>query len=337
MKNHLLAAVLMLGGLGLTGQAQAQTTPVYKYWSLKANAQDSAALRSPSAMTSSNVTMRRFVLSNGTAAAPPKAYSSAYGMAFAPAADGGGWSTSANGTGSTLRRYFYVQCTATAPAGVTLRADSIAMNLAVASSVSGTFLGVVYSKNGFTTPADSTEAAGSARTPAGTQAGTANGTTLFNTWTIGQAFSFANNTSLNRAFRYSVPLNGSTGVTITPGQTLTVRIYVSCSSSSTGRYAVMRDLTLKSQQTLLSARTAVQTNLTAYPNPAQNQLSVPHTAASRDARVSVFSATGAKVAAVAAQPGTTETPVDLSGLAKGLYLVEYADGTQRSSARIVKE
>ena len=72
MKNSLLLAGLMAAGVALSGQAVAQTTPVLKVWSLKAGAQDSAALRSPSTMTSSNVTLRKFVLSNGTSAAPPK-------------------------------------------------------------------------------------------------------------------------------------------------------------------------------------------------------------------------------------------------------------------------
>lgn len=337
MKNSLRSALLLLVGLGLAKVASAQTTPILKFWSLKANAQDSAALRSPSTMTTSSVTLRKFVLSNGTAATPPKPYSSTYGMAFAPAADGGGWPTAAGGTGSTLRRYYSVQCTATAPAGVTLRTDSLVMNLTIASSVSGAFLGVVYSKNGFAAPADSTEASGSARTPSGTQAGAPNGTTLFNTWAISPSITIANNTPNNRAFRYAVPLNGATGVTITPGQTLTVRIYLSCSSTSAGRYALLRDLTLKSLQTPLATRSGVETNLAAYPNPVQNCLMVPHLAASREARVTVFSTTGAKVAAFTAQPGTTETSVDLGALDKGLYLVEYADGSKRSSARIIKE
>jgi hypothetical protein len=139
------------------------------------------------------------------------------------------------------------------------------------------------------------------------------------------------------ADRYSFALNGANGVVLTAGQTLTVRIHPAVGSSSGGRYVLLRNVTLKSQQTLLAARNAVQTNLAVYPNPTQSQLTVPHTAASRDARVTVFSTTGSKVAAFAAQAGSTATALDLSALPKGLYLVEYADGAQRSSARIVKE
>jgi hypothetical protein len=135
--------------------------------------------------------------------------------------------------------------------------------------------------------------------------------------------------------------NNANGLTLAAGQTLTVRIYPAIGSNTAGRYVLLRNVTFKSRQAyvanVLAARSAVQTNLAVYPNPAQNQLNVPHTAASRDARVTVFSTTGSKVAAFAAQSGSTETAVDLSALPKGLYLVEYADGTQRSSARIVKE
>ncbi|MDQ2772636.1 MAG: T9SS type A sorting domain-containing protein [Bacteroidota bacterium] len=335
MKKTLLFISVLGSGMLLAETAAAQTTPIFKFWSLKANAADSAALRSPSTMTASSAVLRKFVLSNGTAAAPPKAFSRNYGMAFAPAADGGGWSTAAGGTGSTLRRYYSVQFTATAPAGTTLRADSLVMNLAFIGTVSGTNVGVVYSKNGFGSPADSTEVSGMAKTPSGPMAGFANGTTLFNTWPVTPQVVVANNDA--NTFRYAIPLNGATGVTITPGQTLTLRVYLSCSSSSTGRYALMRDVALKSQQVRLATRPAVQTNLAAYPNPVQNQLTVPHPAASREARVTVFSATGARVASFATQPGTTQTAIDLGSLARGLYLVEYADGVQRSSARIAKE
>jgi hypothetical protein len=337
MKNLLLATGLLALSLGATAPAVAQTTPLFKFWSLKAGAQDSAALRSPSTTTASSATLRRFVLSSGTAAAPPKAYSSLYGMAFAPAADGGSWSTTANGPGGVLRRYFYVQFTATAPAGTTLRADSLAMNLTYLSTTSNTFMAVVYSKTGFTS-ADSTEATGGGRGPAGALSGVVNGT--FNSgYAVAPSIALptAGAAPAANTPRYSVALNGASGVTIAAGQTLTVRLYLSCSSSSVGRFALLRNVALKSTQTALATRSAIDTNLAAYPNPTQSRLNVPHAAASRDARISVFSATGARVATLAAQPGTTETPVDLSALARGFYLVEYTDGSTRSSARIAKE
>ena len=144
-------------------------------------------------------------------------------------------------------------------------------------------------------------------------------------------------TASSAARTFRLALNGATGLAVPSGQTLSVRIYFGVGSTGVGRYILLRNVTLKSRQTLLATRPAVQTNLAAFPNPVQNRLTVPHAAASRDARVTVFSNTGAKVASFATQPGTTETAVDLSALTTGLYLVEYADGAQRSSARIAKE
>jgi Secretion system C-terminal sorting domain len=335
MKNLLLPALLLAGGLGLTQQAAAQTTPVFKFWSLKVNAQDSAALRSPSTVASS-ATMRGFVLSNGTAAAPPQAFSSIYGMAFAPTAGGGGWSSSNGGTGpgSVLRYYYYVQFTVTAPAGTALRADSLAMNLAFLSTTSNTNLGVRYSKSNFTS--DSTEATGGGKGPNGVLVPATNGT-FSQSFPVTPSITVASGVANDS--RYSVALAGATGVTITAGQTLTVRVYLSCSTSNaTGRWVLLRNVALKSTQRVLATRAGLaSTSLGVYPNPVQNRLNVPHAAASRDARVTVFSTTGARVAGFSAQPGTTETAVDLSGLSRGLYLIEYADGGQRSSARITKE
>ena len=140
---------------------------------------------------------------------------------------------------------------------------------------------------------------------------------------------------LARTFRLA--LSGASGLVIPSGQTFTVRLYSGVASTGIGRYALLRNVTLKSKQAVLSIRPAVNTSLAAYPNPAQNRLNVPHPAASRNARVTVFSTTGARVASFSAQAGTTETAVDLSSLGLGLYLVEYADGGQRSSARITKD
>ena len=84
----------------------------------------------------------------------------------------------------------------------------------------------------------------------------------------------------------------------------------------------------------LATRSLVATILGVYPNPARSRLNVPHSAASRNAHVKVFGTAGVRVASFSDQPGTTATAVDLSSLSRGLYLVEYADGGPRSSARI---
>ena len=87
----------------------------------------------------------------------------------------------------------------------------------------------------------------------------------------------------------------------------------------------------------LATRSLAATTLGVYPNSARNRLNVPHSAASRNARATMFGTTGARVASFNAQPGTTETAVHLSGLSRGLYLVKHADGSPRGSARITRE
>ena len=86
----------------------------------------------------------------------------------------------------------------------------------------------------------------------------------------------------------------------------------------------------------LATRSLAATTLGVYPNSARNRLNVPHSAASRNARATVFGTTGARVASFNAQPGTPETAV-LSGLSRGLYLVKYADGSPRGSVCITRE
>ena len=86
----------------------------------------------------------------------------------------------------------------------------------------------------------------------------------------------------------------------------------------------------------LATRSLAATTLGVYPNSARNRLNVPHSAASRNARATMFGTIGARVARLSAQPGTTETAV-LSGLSRGLYLVKYADGSPRGSVCITRK
>ena len=360
MKNNLLSTLLVLAGLGTAETAAAQTA-VFAKWPLTASLNDDATVRS-TGISVQQPSFRRFVLSNGalptgTGNQAFPAYSTA-GQAFAPVNDGGGWSTTTSttypnpGTGSTPRRRFYEQFTITASAAV--RADSVLFNAACFNSAAGK-VAVAYSRSNFVSDSASVSIGGKGPAITNstiTRAGgvldpTENGTFGVNAST-GTAGDIANNGAyLPQASssiavgsipdQYRFALNGATGVALAAGQTLTVRLYFAVGSSSGGRYILLRNVTLKSLQTPLASRPAVQTNLAAYPNPTQNQLRVPHLAASASAHVTVFSSTGAKVAALAAQPGTTETTLDLSQLANGLYLVEYADGVQRSSALVIKE
>ena len=358
MKKNLRASLLLAGLLGSAGSASAQTAGFVK-WPLTANATDNSALRSAN-VTPGTPLLRRLVLSNnqlptgnGNQAFAP--YSSA-GQAIAPVADGGGWSTTVSttypnpGTGGSPRRRFYEQFSVAAT-GAAVRFDSVVFNANVFNSAAGK-VAVAWSLTNFVS--DSASVTGG-KGPAinnstttrtgGPLAATENGS--FGVGASGNAGEIANNSALlpqttgsisTLPDLYSFALAGGTGVIVPAGQTLTVRIYPAVGSSSGGRYFLLRNMTLKSTQVALATRAGlVATNVAAYPNPAQGLVNVPHTAASRDARVTVFNTTGAQVASFGAQLGSTETAVDLGSLARGLYLVEYADGGQRSSARIVKE
>lgn len=328
MKPFLLAAGSLLAGLTSATVAQAQT-PVFVRWPFTVSATDTAAQRSANTTVNTTV-LRRLVLADnstsvtvGSYTGNVRPYSRIFGMSFAPSAVGGNWSAANGGPGGAVKRGIYAQVSVTAPAGSAgLRADSLVLTTGFIGTSSGTTLGVTYSKSGFAS--DSTDATGTKGLS--TAGGFANPIAL-------PQIAAAPNTTT-----YRVALNGSTGVTIAAGQTLTLRMYVSCSSSgASGRYATLRNLTLKSTQAVLATRSAVATNLGFYPNPAQSQLTVPHTAAKAGAQVLVYSATGARVLAQAVQPGSLETSVGLESLTRGLYLVEYADGDSRSTARLVKD
>ena len=53
------------------------------------------------------------------------------------------------------------------------------------------------------------------------------------------------NQTAGTTVNYRLALNGATGVTLTAGQTLTVRLYFSCGSGSAGRYGKLKDVFFK--------------------------------------------------------------------------------------------
>jgi pectinesterase len=326
-----LKALALTAGLALAGQAQAQTQ-VYQHWPLKASAQDSAAVRA--GVTASTPTLKRLVVSDGSATANARPYSSIYGQAIAPVAVGTGWSSSLTppGPGGTLKRTFYEQFTVTAAAGQTVRADSLILTAGFLGTASGTNLGVVYSLTNFTT-ADSTSGnITGGKGPAGVLPATANGS--FAT-PIGLLQVPGGSVSSNT---YRLALNGTTGITLNAGQALTIRVYFSCSSTgASARFALLKDVIVKSRQTVASSRSRNVLQLAAYPNPTQDQLQILHPATPKAGAVTVYSATGRQVAAFATQAGTTATSLPLAKLPAGIYLVEYQNGLDRMTSRIVKE
>ncbi|MBC8083107.1 MAG: T9SS type A sorting domain-containing protein [Hymenobacter sp.] len=335
MQKNLLAGLALVAALCAPEQATAQTAG-FAQWPLQANNQDNPAVRS-AGLTAAPSTFRRFVVSNGQL--PPGSGTTAYapystvGQAFGVQADGGGWSNTAPGVGpgGNPRRTFYEQFTVTATAPT--RLDSLLLTSSVFLSANGR-LAALYSLSNFVS--DSVSMAGG-KGPGGTLPAAANGT-------FGTGVGLANAAAVVPQYTDGVPstfrfaLTTGSGLILAAGQTLTLRIYFGVGSTSAGRYVLLRNVTLKSQQIPLASKSAVaKQTLKAYPNPTQDNLLVAHPAAKKGATVTMYSANGRKVASFAAQPGTTATDLRLSTLAAGIYLAEYSDGQQRITAKVVKQ
>ncbi|HEY4209393.1 MAG TPA: T9SS type A sorting domain-containing protein, partial [Puia sp.] len=65
--------------------------------------------------------------------------------------------------------------------------------------------------------------------------------------------------------------------------------------------------------------------LTIFPNPATLSVTVQHPVAGSSARIQVSDGTGRILRAVVPPSGATQTSVDLSGMASGIYQVSWVD------------
>ncbi|MCB2408674.1 T9SS type A sorting domain-containing protein [Hymenobacter lucidus] len=346
MKKNLLTGFTFAAALLTAGQAAAQT-PGFVQWPLRVNNQDNPAVRS-AGLTGGAATFKRLTISDGqipTGAAAYAPYSTETGQAFAVLANGGGWSSGATppGPGANPRRTFYEQFTATASAPT--RLDSVILDASMVSTAAGKIV-VMYSLSNFTADSASiTSGKGPAisnstvTTPGGLLPATSNGSFGSATGGVSSAGALLPQyvaPGVPSTFRFA--LNSGSGVTLAAGQTLTVRLYFGAGSSGVGRYALLKNVTFKSLQVALANKAAVAKQaLNVAPNPAQNNLLVNHPAAKKGATVAVYSFNGQKVASFTAQPNTTSTDVRLSALTAGMYLVEYSDGEQRITSKIVKQ
>ena len=235
------------GIVAVTGTMQATALPTYAtlaYFPMTTNNQDTAALRA-TGVTVGTPTFSRLALADGTTSAGTGAfvlgpYQYNYGQAFAATATGT-WTTANGGPGGNLSRTHYEQFTITANAGYSVRIDSFYITAGVFFTSSNTKLAVVYSKTGFTT-ADSTDVAGGKDATGASLLGTANG--AFATPVL-----LPNSNGLNHG-KYYFLLNSTAGVTLSAGQTLTVRAYFSCGSSGVGRNATVKDVYFKGAATI---------------------------------------------------------------------------------------
>ena len=207
---------------------------------LQASSRDSAQVRNANLLPTTP-TFSRLYLSNGMApnnpTPPIPAYSTQYGQAFgADTAGDGRWVN----VGGTLKRGYYEEFTVSVMNGATARIDSLVFNAAFYNTTSDTKMAVAYSKTGFST--DSAEISGG-RGPGGMLMLSASG-------------------DFNNSFRlldqndgptnlYRVALNGTSGgdstggVTLSSGQTLTIRLYFAASSTGTPRYAFLKNFRVK--------------------------------------------------------------------------------------------
>ncbi len=205
-------------------------------WPLTVNNNDDIATRH-SGLEASVPTFKNLYISNGTTVAAVPAYGSTHGQAFGPGADGSAlWTTASGGPGGSLNRSFYEQFTIVPKPGMSGVIDSIILNASFYNSSSNTRLAVVYSKSGFTI-ADSTDISGGIGPDGLPLAAGANG--KFSTPVLLPQQNAANTSN------YRFALNGAIGVTLAAGESLTIRLYFSCGSTSAGRYAKLKEVDVK--------------------------------------------------------------------------------------------
>jgi len=221
---------------GITQSTPLLNFDVLQQWDLTVNNNDNVGLRA-TGLTATTPTLSRLNLSNGTQVPAVTAYSALYGQALAPSNAGDGmWTTASGGSGGNLNRTLYEQFTVKPDVNYSVRIDSLVALIGYYGSTSNTKIAVVYSKSNFTT--DSANVTGGRDLSGITFSGTANG--AFTTPIVVTATSNSGNTSL-----YAFALNAGNGVQINAGETLTVRIYLSCGSTSAGRYAVIKNVQAK--------------------------------------------------------------------------------------------
>lgn len=224
----------------ITVSGVTQSTPLLNFsvlqqWDLTTDNNDNATVRAMG-LTATIPTFNKLYSSNGTQLTNIPAYSTQFGQAFGASTNGdGSWGTGSGGPGSILNRTFYEQFTVTPSTGYMARIDSIILTTAFYNTSSGIKLAAVYSRSNFVN--DSSDVTGGIDRTGLTLAGTANGGFL-------TPVLLSNQTGGPTA-SYSLALNAGDGVNIGVGETLTIRLYYACGSSSTGRYAMLKNVQMK--------------------------------------------------------------------------------------------
>ncbi len=232
-----------------------------QHWPLTQNNMDSAGVRS-AAVTPSSSSLNGLFTTDGTQPpiGPIPSYSGQYGQVLGANAAGNNWSA----VGGNLNRNYYEQFTVTAVADSQLRIDSLTFLTDFYNTISGIKMGIVFSKNGFSTPADSTEFF-SAIGPGGITMPLTASSTFTKSFTLQRNDAGPIN-------KYAVSLNGIDGVTLDPGQTLTIRLYWACGSTGTPRFAFLKDVKVVGLVLHAATDTFELTSFEAYPLNDRNKL-----------------------------------------------------------------
>lgn len=215
------------------------TAILLEQWPFTMNNQDSANVRAAGVVGTTPV-FKNLTISNGTTETAVPAYSALHGQAFGASIDGSGnWTTTVGGPGGTLSRIHYEQFTVVAAKQYSLKVDSILLSTAFYNTSSGTKMAVVYSKSGFRN--DSTEVKVMSKNGTALTPGTSG--------TFSNAMDIGNQTS-GTTDVYAMLLNGSAGIALKAGDTLTFRIYHCTGSGSAGRYGKLKNVVVKGSSVL---------------------------------------------------------------------------------------
>lgn len=219
--------------VAVSGAAAAPPTSfLLKAWPLMQDSSDNAAVRSAGVLAGPSRLNNLFTSDGSSASANVPAYSTQYGQALGANTAGNNWSN----IGGTLKNAYYEEFEVKAATGYTLRIDSIGFQSDFYLTTSNIKMGVQYSKNGFSSPADSAEYT-SGVYAAGSSGIAASGN-------FSKAFGLLRNDggALNY---YSLALNNSAGVTLNGGESLTIRLYWACGSTGTPRFAFLKNVQIK--------------------------------------------------------------------------------------------
>ncbi|RZK63198.1 MAG: T9SS type A sorting domain-containing protein [Hymenobacter sp.] len=285
--------------------AAPQSDPLI-WWPLTRGTQDSTAIRS-SRLVATAPTLKALYVSTDTSV-PIPAYSTRYGQALGPTSNG---NTTWTAVGGSPKRNYYEQFTVVAT-GAAVRLDSVLLSAAFYNTSSNTKLAVVYSRSNFVS--DSSDVSG----------GTGPGLSSTAYGAFSAPILLPNQTS-GPTNVYHLVLNGSTGVALSAGQTLTIRLYWACGSTGTPRPAMLKNVVVKGAANVVTAAAAslALADLQLYPNPTPDGHLTLALGSGRPAmQLSIRNALGQRVYAATVPASGPTQALDLSGLAPGVYVLE---------------